>query len=82
MGWWQIDLTDEEVEAFEKSDEVLMNALPTRDSSKRLYTGDQPADIIDEALDKIDKVYKNTWGRKAKRQEIVAVVDFCMAGRK
>ena len=82
MGWWQIDLTDAEVEAFEKSDAALYNAIPKIDSSKRLYTGDLPADIFGEALDKLDKAYKTTWGRKAKRKEIIATIEFCMSGRK
>ena len=77
MGWWQINVTKEELEAFENSDKMLYNALPNESDPKRLYTGDQPADIMDEAIDKINEVYKKTWKRKATLEELKACFDFC-----
>lgn len=82
MGWWQIDLTKEEVEAFENSDQLLMNSLPKRDSANRLYSGDQPADIMEETIGAIDRVYKKAWGRNARREELIAALEFVIGERK
>ena len=77
MGWWQIDVTDAEAEAFDKSDKMLYNALPDEDNPKRLYSGDQPADIMSEAIDEINEVYKKTWKRKVTLRELRCCFDFC-----
>ena len=43
-----------------------------------LCQGDQGADIIEEALDKLNVVWAENWGRRIKREEVVALVDFCI----
>jgi hypothetical protein len=43
MGWWQIDLTDEDLAMPRWTETNMYNALPSKDSPKRLYLGDEPA---------------------------------------
>ena len=82
MGWWSIDATKEEIEAEENSDNKLYNAIPEESNKNRLYSGDSPADDMQEAVDKIDKEYKRVWGRKAKREELICALEFVMGNRR
>ena len=82
MGWWQIDLDKDELEAPRWKDSSLYNAIPGKDSKDRLYMGDEPADVLDEAIRAMDKAYRRTWSRKARRKELMALMEFCLADRK
>ena len=45
----------------------------------KMIWGDQPADILDEALDKIVKVFKSDVGRPPTKTELVAGFKFSIS---
>lgn len=72
MGWWRIDDSDE-------TSEGLFNAIPGKNSAAAEYSGDGPADIMDLALEKIIKEYKDAWGRVPTRNELIASFEFSLS---
>ncbi len=71
-GWWTIDGSKPPVDKGS-----LMNAVPGCDpADAALYTGDGPADHTGEYLDQIDIMYRTTWGRPAKPEELEATFNF------
>lgn len=42
-----------------------------------LCQGDQGADIIDEAMGQLNAVWKQAWGRRIKKEEVLALIEFC-----
>jgi hypothetical protein len=70
-GWWEIKDTGGHI-----------NWDKAKDSGQKLYNGDHPADLMDEVLEQISKVYKEAWGRPATPIELEAVFNFCMSSRR
>jgi len=65
VGWWHAD-----------EHGWSLQPAPTG-----LLWGDEPADIMDEALDKISAAFKAEWGRTPTRDELVSGVLFsCLNG--
>jgi hypothetical protein len=46
-------------------------------ASEPLCQGDEGADIIDEALAKLNEVWAENWGRRIKLEELLALINFC-----
>ncbi|HDZ27055.1 hypothetical protein LCGC14_1002560 [marine sediment metagenome] len=84
MGWWKIkDETGHiDWEHKSKTHPNVVNAIPGDDDKEVSYLGDEVADIFDETLGKMDKVYKKNWGRCMKKEELVALLNFCSADRR
>ena len=61
MGWWSITDKSGGISTF---------------GNIGLYNGDGPADILDEAVEKVIKEYEETWGRKPYVQELEAAWNF------
>lgn len=81
MGWWKIkDVETGRVDTSHKcpTNKNLVNAVPSKDPSSDLYNGDIPADIMDKALEDINKKYETIWGRPAKKEELTAVFNFSL----
>lgn len=80
-GWWRIKGPDSpgglDIKPLvDKGD--LLNAIPGIDPGDlALYNGDGPADVMDEALAKIDLLYRAAWGRRVDHAEAQAVFNFC-----
>jgi len=77
-GWWAVDPeTGREVPPpVDKG--KLMNAVPGTDPTDGAsYVGDGPADMMDEALKRINEAYKSAWGRSATPEELQSVWTFC-----
>jgi len=78
-GWWKIDTVEKGQIDFKNPPEgrKLLNALPGIDPTDHKYNGDGPADIMDDAVKKIFKQYRDSWKRAPKRDEMKAVFNFC-----
>lgn len=61
MGWWT---TNKDGHSFSSN------------PRKEMLWGDEPADIMGDALDKIVKVFEEGWERKPTLDELVAGVRF------
>ncbi|MBC8462393.1 MAG: hypothetical protein H8D67_30855 [Deltaproteobacteria bacterium] len=84
MGWWRV----REVESGGidwshrcPTNDQLVNAIPGEETEEALYNGDQPADLMDSILDEINEEYKKAWGRPVKKEELIAVFNFCCGGK-
>lgn len=83
MGWWKIrDVESGMIDwTLRYPDEnTLANAIPGKDSKDGRYNGDGPADLMSEALRKINGLYEETWQRSAYREELLAVFNFVANG--
>lgn len=81
MGWWKIvDVKTGKIDWEFKSGSNLINAT-VDNAFDELVIGDQPADIMDEAIDNIVGIYKEYWGRKPQKQELMAIFNFCTGWR-
>lgn len=83
MGWWKADLKTGQISNEKPSnhkDGDFLNAIPGRDKEKDIYNGDEPADVMGDALVKISKAYKKSWKRPAKKEELIACFNFCLNG--
>lgn len=78
MGWWKINSV--ETGGIDWDGSTLANKIPGQDTPDGLYNGDEPADIMGEALHEISKVYQKAWGRPAKEEELTACFNFCKNG--
>lgn len=69
MGWWS---QDNEGHSFADAmaGETVVGVW-----------GDEPADILDNALDAISEVFMGTWGRLPSRAEMESGIKFSMATR-
>ena len=83
-GWWKIDNieTGQIDQSQPDKKKEIINVIPGKDSSKELYNGDGPADIMDGALDRIAKEYREQWEKEPELDEIKAVFNFCFNGLK
>ena len=66
MGWWE---QNEQGRSFAQAETEIM------------VWGDGPADIIDNAVDSIDKEFMSTYGRKATKAELLACLSFSVWDR-
>jgi hypothetical protein len=64
MGWWR---------AGEDGSSL-------HEEETGLVWGDDPADIVDNALDEIEQEFLQFWGRKPLRKELVAGILFGLGG--
>ncbi|GAF77780.1 unnamed protein product [marine sediment metagenome] len=83
-GWWKIKDIESGQTDWNQPDkqEGIINSIPGEDTPKELYNGDGPADIMDEAINKITKEYQKAWNRDPEPEEIKAVFNFCFNGWK
>lgn len=73
MGWWQISSIDSGQMAY-------IHGVDPGLAGEHLITGDGPADIMGSAAEKVAELYEKTYGRKPKRREMVATLNFVMGG--
>ncbi len=73
MGWWKV--TDVETGGISCK---LPSCHPGGDIA--LHGGDQPADIMGNAISAIDKAYQEKWGRHAQPDELRACFNFVFNG--
>lgn len=83
MGWWQINSVEKgQIDwSVKRDDNELINAIPGKHDATKMYNGDEPADIMDEALDKIEKAFIRAWKRPPCRDEYLACFNFCVNGK-
>lgn len=82
-GWWKIDSVEKGQIDWDQPDKNgLINAIPGQDTTKKLYNGDGPADIMGNAIDSITSEYHEAWGRNPEPEELQAVFNFCFNGWK
>ena len=79
MGWWKIN-DGGQMDWEHDTDSNLINAIPGKHTPENHYSGDEPADIMDQALEDIVKLYEKTWGRRPYPEELQAAWDFCYGG--
>lgn len=79
MGWWETDVKTGRVKE-KQNKKGLINAIPGKDDSEKLYNGDRPADEMGKCLDKIYETYVRAWGREPYLEEIRAVFNFVFNG--
>jgi hypothetical protein len=83
MGWWQINSVEcGGINWGHKAptNSKMVNAVPGHETKDEMYNGDGPADIMGAALKKIDEEYRAAWERPAKKEELMAVFNFCLNG--
>lgn len=84
MGWWKIkDVETGQIDFDHRcadGQKTLANAIPGRETEDALYNGDGPADLMGPFLRQISEQYSEAWGRPAKKEELVAVFNFCCNG--
>ena len=83
MGWWKIkDIETGMVDWDHEcpTNHELTNAVPGYEVTDSMYNGDGPADLMGPMLKKISNLYKVSWGRPAKKDELIAVFNFCCNG--
>lgn len=76
MGWWKIKSVERGQIDWDASKNGMANQVPGRDDPNALYNGDGPADEMGEALARIARLYKKTWGRWPKLDELQACFNF------
>jgi len=64
MGWWS---TNKEGHSFAEND------------GNGMVWGDAPADVIDNAVAEIVKIFREDWGRPPIKDELIAGVRFSLA---
>lgn len=76
MGWWKISDEGGGIDMSLVGKGEIVNAVPGHDSGRELYNGDDAADIMDKAIDEIQAVYQEAWGRLPTLTELRAVFNF------
>ena len=81
MGWWKIaSVGTGQISCQLPSGHTgsgPRNAVSGRDTPDDLYNGDEPADIMGDALKRIDSAFSRYWGRSAKADELrVAIHEY------
>ena len=82
MGWWKIkDIETGMIDFNHKcpTNPQLTNAVPGHEEDA-LYNGDGPADLMGPVLRQISAQYESAWKRPVKKEELVAVFNFCCNG--
>ena len=83
MGWWKIrNVESGQIDFGHKcpTNPQLTNAMPGQEVTDSMYNGDGPADLMGPVLRKISASYEAAWGRPAKKDELIAVFNFCCNG--
>jgi len=82
-GWWQIKDVETGQINWDQPEKAgqLINAIPGSDEMEMLYNGDGPADVMGDAIKKIDGFYKEAWGRPPTIRELRGVANFVINGR-
>ena len=83
MGWWKIKNVETGQIDFDhkrSTGHQLVNAIPGEEVEDALYNGDGPAYLMGAALRKISYQYESAWKRPAKKEELLAVFNFCCNG--
>ena len=83
MGWWKIkDIETGQIDFDHKypTNPQFTNAVLDHEETDSLYNGDGPADLMGPILRKISEQYENAWKRPAKKEELMAVFNFCCNG--
>ena len=79
MGWWRIDRETGGIGGQPAGeDSRLVNALPGVHSPEHYFNGDEPADVMAQALREIEAVYREAWGRPPAEEELRAVFEFVL----
>ncbi|MDB4278159.1 2'-5' RNA ligase family protein [Deltaproteobacteria bacterium] len=75
-GWWSIDPTSGTGDMIPPPVDKggLLNAIPGTDPDEKHYLGDGPLDVRIEFIEKIDEMYRSTWGRPVTLPELRAVL--------
>lgn len=82
MGWWEITNDKSGQINWEiKRESSLINAIPGQHDPNKMYNGDEPADAMDFALDKIEEIFLKAWGRKPSYDELLSCFNFCSKSR-
>lgn len=77
MGWWKIkDVHTGQID-FEA---VKLRKMSPEYNDEVLVNGDEPADILGDALKKVDKAYLKAWDRHIKIDECHAAWNFVVNG--
>ena len=83
MGWWKVkDIKTGQIDFDHKcpTNPQLTNAIPGQEECDSVYNGDGPADLMGQVLRKISALYETAWERQAKKDELIAVFNFCCNG--
>lgn len=70
MGWWRISGPSGHINwsaGFNGENAVLFNCIPGRDDPMQMYSGDEPADILDKVVRNIEEKLRDETYRVAAR---------------
>lgn len=67
MGWW--------------TPMTVSSGQPDTRPENSLLIGDEAADVMGDALDKINGIYEEKWERKPQKDEIIALFNFVYKAR-
>lgn len=67
MGWW--------------TPATVASGQPDTRPENSLLIGDEVADVMGDALDKINGIYEEKWERKPQKDEIIALFNFVYKAR-
>ena len=80
MGWWAIANEGGGIDFSNLGKMGLANQVPGTDNNEEtLYGGDEPADIMGNAVQEIAGLFKQEWGRYPKMEELKACFNFVTA---
>lgn len=79
-GWWPLDIDTGGINPSKKHDSgrELLNVFPDDldDDRRDMVGGDEPADILGDALNQIEAAWRTSFGRKPWIEEILGVFKF------
>ena len=67
MGWW--------------TPKTVESGQPESRPEDAILIGDEPADVMGDALDKINSIYETKWERPPQKDEIKALFNFVFKAR-
>lgn len=67
MGWW--------------TPKTVESGQPDTRPENAILIGDEVADVMGDALDKINSIYEDKWERKPQKDEIKALFNFVFKAR-
>ena len=78
MGWWKIDSSESgHIDFNAQNTSGCANALPGEDDNDCCFGGDDPADVMEKAIEEINRLYIEEWGRPVKPLELRSCFNFC-----
>ena len=63
MGWWRINGPSGHINwsaGWDKNNAFLFNCIPGRDDQDQLYNGDEPADVLDAVINRLETQMQST----------------------